>query len=164
MITRKQTLTKEQIQETWGRYVEHRDQAPRDILIEHYLPLVHGIAKRLDFKLKGHVDTDDLISCGAIGLIDAVEHFDPARGVTFETYCAYRVRGAILDAVREMDWVPRLVRTRARQLAEAEQVLANRFGCLPTDGELADLLKECDVAKAPRHAKRQSRSETGIAE
>jgi RNA polymerase sigma factor for flagellar operon FliA len=73
-------------------------------------------------------------------LIDAVDTFNPARGVTFETYCSYRVRGAILDAVREMDWVPRLVRSRARQLAEAEQILANRFGCIPTDCELAHQL------------------------
>ena len=74
--------------------------------------MVKSIARRMEVKLRGHVELDDLISSGVLGLMDAVDTFDPARGFTFETFCTYRARGAILDEVRAMDWLPRLARSR----------------------------------------------------
>ena len=141
MTTLKEQPTKQQMHATWTRYVENRDQKARDALIEHYLPLLNAIAKRVYAKLRGHVELDDLISSGTLGLMAAVASFDPSRGISFETFCTYRIRGAIFDEVRAMDWVPRLVRGRARQLAEAEQALSNQAGCSPTDDELAEHLK-----------------------
>jgi RNA polymerase sigma factor for flagellar operon FliA len=136
----KEKPTKQQIYATWTGYVQNRDLKTRDTLVENYLPLLRGIARRVHAKLRGHVELDDLTSSGALGLLAAVDTFDPSRGIAFETFCTYRIRGAIIDEVRAMDWVPRLVRGRGRQLAEAEQALSNTPGCRPTDAELADYL------------------------
>jgi RNA polymerase sigma factor for flagellar operon FliA len=140
MTSLKHQPTKQQIQAKWVSYVVNRDRKTRDFLIENYMPLLFSISKRVHAKLRGHVELDDLTSSGTLGLMAAVDNFDPSRGIAFETFCTYRIRGAIFDEVRAMDWVPRLVRGRARQLAEAEQALSNQAGCSPTDGELAEHL------------------------
>lgn len=105
--------------------------------MENYRPLVRYVAERLHSKLPDKVELDDLISAGNFGLMDALEAFDPERKVKFETYCSPRVRGAILDELRKMDWVPRLVRARAHQLSKATQALEANLGRKPTEQETA---------------------------
>ncbi|MEW6252802.1 MAG: FliA/WhiG family RNA polymerase sigma factor [Planctomycetota bacterium] len=109
----------------------------RNRLMEHYLYLVRYNAERIGAKLPDEVDVDDLMSAGIFGLMDAIDAFDLDRGVKFETYCAPRIRGAILDELRNMDWVPRLVRHRAHKLADATRALEVELGRVPNDDELA---------------------------
>jgi RNA polymerase sigma factor for flagellar operon FliA len=131
----------DQLAALWKRLKRGKDEAARNQLMEHYLPVVKYSAERLHNKLPGEVDVDDLISAGIFGLMDAIKAFDPGRGVKFETYCAPRIRGAILDELRAMDWVPRLVRSRAHKLNEATQNLEARLGRKPNEGELAKELR-----------------------
>jgi len=102
--------------------------------------LVKYTAERLYSKLPDKIELDDLISAGIFGLMDAIDAFDPERGVKFETYCSPRIRGSILDELRSMDWVPRLVRARAHQLSKATQSLEAYLGRAPTEKETADKL------------------------
>jgi RNA polymerase sigma factor for flagellar operon FliA len=90
--------------------------------------------------LPDEVEVDDLVSAGIFGLMDAIDAFDTSRGIKFETYCMQRIRGAMLDELRNMDWVPRLVRARARKLTEANKALSDKFGRAPSDEELAEYL------------------------
>jgi len=110
-------------------------------LLERYRYLVRYAAERLHSKLPDKVELDDLISAGTFGLWDAIDAYDPSRGVKFETYCSPRIRGSILDELRSMDWVPRLVRARAHQLAKAKQSLEAHLGRKPLKEELAKELK-----------------------
>lgn len=109
--------------------------------MEYYLHLVKYTAERIWVKLPDKVDLDDLIQAGIFGLMDAIDAFDPSRGVKFETYCSPRIRGSILDELRSMDWVPRLVRARAHQLDRARQTLEAYLGRIPTEQELASELQ-----------------------
>jgi RNA polymerase sigma factor FliA len=127
--------------ELWKSYKAKPTDALRNRLIEHYMPLVRYTAERLFAKLPQNVELDDLVSAGVFGLIDAIEGFDLARGVKFETYCTTRVRGAILDELRAFDWVPRLVRTKAHKLEGALRKLEIELGRDPTDKELAGILE-----------------------
>jgi RNA polymerase sigma factor FliA len=127
----------EQVAEWWKLFLANRSDDNRNPLLEHYLPIVKYTADRLHTKLPDEVEVDDLISAGIFGLMDAVNAFDPARGVKFETYCAPRIRGAILDELRSMDWVPRLVRSRAHKLNESVHLLEAQLGRKPTDKEIA---------------------------
>mgnify|MGYP006301151417 CR=1 FL=1 len=131
----------ETIRQWWLEYVDSRSEETRNRLMEHYLPLVKHTAERLATKLPDEVDTDDLISAGVFGLIDAIKAFDLNRGVKFETYCTQRIRGAILDELRSMDWVPRLVRSRAHKLQRARSSLETELGREPTDKELAKRMR-----------------------
>jgi RNA polymerase sigma factor for flagellar operon FliA len=108
--------------------------------MEHYRDLVRYCAERLHSKLPDKVELDDLISAGTFGLMDAIDAFDPTRGVKFETYCSPRIRGSILDELRSMDWVPRLVRARAHQLTKATYSLETSLGRKPTEQEIAEEL------------------------
>lgn len=136
------TVQLENIAEVWQGFFasEKLDESFRNLLMEHYLPIVKYTADRIYAKLPDKVELDDLISAGIFGLKDAIEAFDPERGVKFETYCAPRIRGAILDELRSMDWVPRLVRARAHQLENALQTLEAHLGRLPTENEIASEL------------------------
>jgi len=125
----------------WKNYRKRRDEPARNALMEQYLPIVKYAAERLHTKLPDEVDVDDLISAGIFGLMDAINAFDPLRGVKFETYCAPRVRGAILDELRSMDWVPRLVRSRTHKLNYALRALEAETGRQPTDQELAKRMR-----------------------
>ena len=125
------------IAEVWNGFFELRDEFHRNLLMENYLPLVKYTADRIYAKLPDKVELDDLISAGIFGLMDALEAFDPERGVKFETYCTPRIRGSILDELRSMDWVPRLVRARAHQLERALRTLEAHLGRMPTDIEIA---------------------------
>jgi RNA polymerase sigma factor for flagellar operon FliA len=122
--------------QVWVQYKKAPTQALRNQLLEYYLPLVRYNAERLHVKLPDEVDVDDLAQAGIFGLLDAIEAFDIHRGVKFETYCAQRIRGAILDELRAMDWVPRLVRSRAHKLSESARSLETELGRKPTEKEL----------------------------
>jgi RNA polymerase sigma factor for flagellar operon FliA len=121
----------------WTRYKEHADGDARDALILNYSPLVKYVAGRLASSLPQMVETADLISYGIFGLIDAIEKYDPSRAIKFETYAIARIKGAIIDELRAMDWVPRSVRSRAREIEQAYVVLENEFKRVPTDAEVA---------------------------
>ena len=126
----------EQIQAVWLQYKTLRNQ-----LLEHYLPVVKYNAERIWSRLPDGVELDDLISAGIFGLMSAIDAFDLSRGVKFETYCAPRIRGAMLDELRHMDWVPRLVRAKASKLLEATNTLETSLGRTATDQELANYLQ-----------------------
>jgi RNA polymerase sigma factor for flagellar operon FliA len=123
--------------ERWRRYKRTGDREVRDQLILAYSPIVKYAAGRIAARMPPHVDVADLISYGLGGLIDAVERFDPARGITFEFYAGRRIRGAILDELRSLDWVPRAVRAEARAIEKATVDLSTRLQRMPTDAELA---------------------------
>ena len=124
----------------WDRYVATRDPDVREQLILHYAPLVKYVAGRVAVGMPASVEHADLVSYGIFGLMDAIEKFDPDKGFKFETYAVTRIRGAIIDELRSVDWVPRSVRARARQLEAAMQRLENELHRSPTDDELADEL------------------------
>lgn len=125
------------VERAWRDYKRHGDEDTRNKLVEHYLYLVRYMAERICTKLPAEVDVDDLMSAGIFGLVDAIDAFDTSRGVKFETYCAPRIRGAILDELRNLDWVPRLVRNRAHKLAEVTRALEVELGRSPNEEEIA---------------------------
>jgi RNA polymerase sigma factor for flagellar operon FliA len=125
------------MQELWQEYREKRDKTVRDRLILTYAPLVKYVAGRLGSSLPAHVDEGDLVSYGLLGLIGAIERYDPDRDIKFETYAIARIRGAIIDELRALDWVPRSVRSRARQIERAIGELEAKLGRAPTDEEIA---------------------------
>src|SRR5258705_4816105 len=129
------------IKDVWLAYKKSPSQALRNVLMENYLHLVRYNAERIHVKLPDEVELDDLMSAGIFGLMDAIDAFDLERGVKFETYCAPRIRGAILDELRSMDWVPRLVRSRAHKLESATKQLEVELGRSPTNEEIAKRLK-----------------------
>jgi RNA polymerase sigma factor for flagellar operon FliA len=112
----------------------------REEVIHKYLHLVKYVAGRISMHLPSNVDLNDLINDGVFGLMDAIEKFDDGRAVKFETYAVSRINGAILDALRNLDWVPRTVRQRARELDRASEQLETQFGRVPTNEELAEHL------------------------
>ena len=134
------TIDEESISDVWSDYKESGDKTLRNRLMEHYLPLVRYNAERVHTKLPDEVDVEDLMSAGIFGLMDAIDAFDRDRGVKFETYCAPRIRGAILDELRSMDWVPRLVRSRSSQVDKARKSLEMQLGRKPTEDEIAGKL------------------------
>ncbi|PPK63984.1 FliA/WhiG family RNA polymerase sigma factor [Actinokineospora auranticolor] len=121
----------------WRRFGEERAQVLRDRLVLHYAPLVKYVAGRVGTGLPAHVDVSDLIQSGIFGLVDAIEKFEPERGLKFETYAMQRIRGAILDDLRAQDWVPRTVRGRAREVERGIERLGAKLQRTPTDAELA---------------------------
>jgi RNA polymerase sigma factor for flagellar operon FliA len=137
MKNQKDKAPAEEVKQWWESFKANGDEYSRNRLLEHYLPIVKYTAERLHQKLPDEVDVDDLISSGIFGLMDAVRAFDLTRGVKFETYCAQRIRGAILDELRSLDWVPRLVRSRASKLNAATSNLEAQLGRKPTNKELA---------------------------
>jgi RNA polymerase sigma factor for flagellar operon FliA len=124
----------------WDSYKNDGDQSAREHLILFYSPLVKYVAGRVSANLPQTVENADLISYGIFGLIDALEKFDTDRGIKFETYAIARIKGAIIDELRAMDWVPRSVRARARDIERAYIALEGRFKRSPTDQEVADEL------------------------
>jgi len=134
-------LDEEKVRELWQRYKEHGDQAARDRLILSYAPLVKYVAGRMSNGLPAHIEEADLISYGLLGLISALKRFDPARQIKFETYAISRIKGSIIDELRSLDWVPRSVRSKARDIEKACAVLENRLRRAPTDEEIAEELR-----------------------
>jgi RNA polymerase sigma factor for flagellar operon FliA len=132
------TLAPEDVAQIWQEFkADISNQELRNRLVEMYLPLVKYNGERIWSRLPEGVELDDLISAGVFGLMDAIDAFDLSRGVKFETYCVPRIRGAMLDELRTMDWVPRLVRSKASKLNESIKALESKFGRQPTDQELA---------------------------
>jgi RNA polymerase sigma factor for flagellar operon FliA len=132
------TVAPEDVEQLWIEFKKDLDnQDLRNRLVEIYLPLVKYNGERIWARLPEGVELDDLISAGVFGLMDAIDAFDLSRGVKFETYCVPRIRGAMLDELRTMDWVPRLVRSKASKLNEAVKTLEARFGRSPNEVELA---------------------------
>jgi RNA polymerase sigma factor for flagellar operon FliA len=129
------------IEEVWRDFKRTGEKDLRNALIEKYLPLVKYIAERLLAKLPQNIELDDLTSAGIFGLMDAIEGFDLTRGVKFETYCTTRIRGAILDELRSLDWVPRIVRNKANRVEAAWKGLEMELGRAPTDMEMAERLE-----------------------
>ncbi|MFZ0665084.1 MAG: RNA polymerase sigma factor WhiG [Acidimicrobiales bacterium] len=136
MTTEDQTATAR----LWTDYKSNADRSVRDQLILLYSPLVKFVAGRVAVGLPQHVEQADLVSYGVIGLIDAIERFDPVRQVKFETYAIPRIKGAIIDELRAIDWVPRSVRSKARALEQAHASLEAQLLRAPTDAELAEEL------------------------
>jgi RNA polymerase sigma factor for flagellar operon FliA len=132
--------TADSTQALWQDFRKSGDPALRDRLILTYAPLVKFVAGRVGASLPSHVDEQDLVSYGLLGLIGAIERFDPDREIKFETFAMARIRGAIIDELRSLDWVPRSVRTRARQIERAIAVLERELLRAPTDQEIAKKL------------------------
>ena len=127
----------DETQALWLDYRRTGDQDIRDRLILTYAPLVKYVAGRLGSGLPAHVDEGDLVSYGLLGLIGAIERYDPDRDIKFETYAIARIRGSIIDELRALDWVPRSVRSRAREIERAIGSLEAKLGRAPTDEEIA---------------------------
>jgi RNA polymerase sigma factor for flagellar operon FliA len=124
----------------WQEFKEKGSARAREQLILHYSPLVKYVASRVATGLPANVEQADLVSYGIFGLIDALEKFDPSRQIKFETYAIPRIRGAILDELRSLDWVPRSVRFKAREVERAHAELEGRLGRTPTEAEVAEHL------------------------
>ncbi|MCU0280266.1 MAG: RNA polymerase sigma factor WhiG [Acidimicrobiia bacterium] len=128
----------DRIAAAWRRLKEAGDERAREGLILHYSPLVKFVAGRVGVGLPRNVEQSDLVSYGMFGLIDAIDKFEPARGIKFETYAVNRIKGAILDELRALDWVPRSVRARAREIQRSLSELEHQLHRSVTDEELAD--------------------------
>jgi RNA polymerase sigma factor FliA len=126
-----------ELRELWRRYKDEGDERARERLVVAYSPLVKFIAGRMASGLPSHVEEADLISYGLLGLIGAIERFDPDREIKFETFAVARVKGAIIDELRSLDWVPRSVRARARDVERAHAALEAELQRAPTDEEMA---------------------------
>src|SRR6266498_5688332 len=133
------------IDRLWHDYKSSGGKQARDELIVHYSPLVKFVAGRVGSGLPQSVEQSDLVSYGIFGLIDAIEKFDPSRGFKFETYAIARIKGAIIDELRSIDWVPRSVRSKARALEKAYATLEAKFHRTPSDAELAEELGVSDA-------------------
>src|SRR5947207_8275041 len=129
--------TRAEIDRVWHEYKDGGSQAARDQLIVHFSPLVKYVASRVATGLPASVEQGDLVSYGIFGLIDALEKFDPAREIKFETYAIPRIRGAIIDELRSLDWVPRSVRFKAREVEKAYAELEANLKRAPSDAEIA---------------------------
>lgn len=134
-------LDEDKVKELWYRYKNDGDQRARDHLILAYAPLVKYVAGRMANGLPSHIEEADLISYGLLGLIGALDRFDPAREIKFETYAVSRIKGSIIDELRSLDWVPRSVRSKAREIEKACALLENRLQRAPTDAEIASELR-----------------------
>lgn len=129
-----------ELRDLWRRYKEEGDEKARERLVVAYSPLVKFIAGRMASGLPSHVEESDLISYGLLGLIGAIERFEPERDIKFETFAVARVKGAIIDELRSLDWVPRSVRARAREIEKAHAALEAKLQRAPTDEEMAEKL------------------------
>jgi RNA polymerase sigma factor FliA len=127
----------EEVAHVWQEFRETRDAGLRNRLVLQYAPLVKYVAGRMRSRLPDNVDADDLVSDGVLGLMDAIERFEPDRGLSFQTFAVPRIRGAIIDGMRTMDFVPRSVRDKLRTVQRAQLALEERLGRAPEEDELA---------------------------
>jgi len=134
------TDTRRVSQDLWKRYHQQADTHTENDLVQQYLPLVTSILGRLAMTLPDHVDHDDLQSAGLVGLLQAVRNYDPSSGNSFETYARVRIRGAMLDELRRMDWVPRTVHEKARKIQQTMGELEQKLGRSPSEAEVAKAL------------------------
>ena len=136
-VKEKDKLQPTELGKLWIKFKDTNDQEIRDKLILNYSPLVKYVAGRVSSTLPQNIESGDLVSYGIFGLIDAIEKFDLSREIKFETYAMARIKGAIIDELRSLDWVPRSVRQRSRELERAMVELENKFRRAPTDEEVA---------------------------
>src|SRR2546423_3996737 len=129
--------TPSSLDELWRSYKATGDARLREQLILHYSPLVKYVAGRVSVGLPANVEQADFVSSGVFGLIDAIEKFDPDRSIKFETYAITRIRGAMIDELRALDWIPRSVRQKARAVERAYATLEARFHRTPSEAEVA---------------------------
>jgi RNA polymerase sigma factor for flagellar operon FliA len=129
-----------ELRDLWRRYKSEGDERARERLVVAYSPLVKYVSGRMASGLPAHVEEADLISYGLVGLINAIERFELEREIKFETYAITRIKGAIIDELRALDWVPRSVRSRAREIERANAKLEHKLQRAPTDEEMADEL------------------------
>ena len=127
----------DEVNRLWATYTETRPKAVRDTLVHNYLYLVRYVAGKMAMSVPPSVEIDDLVSAGVVGLMDAIEKYDPGRDTKFETYAVSRIRGAIVDDLRSLDWVPRSVRRKARMIEEAYSYLENELGRAASDEEIS---------------------------
>jgi RNA polymerase sigma factor FliA len=127
----------EDLDQIWRDYRDTRDPGLRNRLVMQYSPLVKYVAGRLRTRMPDSVEQDDLVSDGVFGLLDAIDRFEPARGLSFQTFAVPRIRGAIIDGMRSMDFVPRSVRDKLRVVHRAQVTLEERLGRSPEDAEVA---------------------------
>jgi RNA polymerase sigma factor for flagellar operon FliA len=132
-----QALTEIPIEDLWSEYAKTKSETIRNYLMEKFYPLVRYHAERVHARLPDEVNVEDLVQAGVFGLCDAINAYDTERQVKFETYCAPRIRGAILDELRLMDWVPRLVRHRSSKVEQARQKIEMASGRPASDEEVA---------------------------
>jgi RNA polymerase sigma factor FliA len=125
------------VEEIWREYRATKDPGLRNRLVLQYAPLVKYVVGRLRTRMPDTVEQDDLVSDGVLGLIDAIERFEPARGLSFQTFAVPRIRGAIIDGMRSMDFVPRSVREKLRLIQRARMTLEEKLGRTPEEGEVA---------------------------
>ena len=128
------------VDELWKEYKKTNSKVSKDKLLVEYAHLVKYIGNRIAINLPASVDRDDIVSSGILGLIKAVETFEPERGFKFETYASHKIRGAILDELRALDWVPRSVRQKSKDLQKVYAKLENELGRIPYDDEVCDEL------------------------
>src|SRR5947207_5300414 len=129
-----------ELKDLWRRYKSSNDEQARERLVVAYSPLVKYVSGRMASGLPAHVEEADLISYGLVGLISAIERFEPEREIKFETYAITRIKGAIIDELRSLDWVPRSLRPRARDIEKANSKLEHALQRAPTDDEMASEL------------------------
>ncbi|AEY66554.1 FliA/WhiG family RNA polymerase sigma factor [Clostridium sp. BNL1100] len=128
----------ESINHLWKQYIETKDASAKEKLIIQYAYLIKYVAGRLSIYFGSNVEFDDLVGYGAFGLIDAIEKYDLAKGVKFETYASLRIRGSIIDSIRDMDWVPRSLRQKNKELEKVYAEIENEKGHTATDKEVAE--------------------------
>ena len=131
----------EEEQKIWAEYKKTKSLELRNYIVSKYAPLAKYVAGRLSIGMPQSVEFGDLVNCGIVGLIDAVEKFEPDKNVKFKTYAITRIRGAIYDELRTLDWVPRSVRQKAREIEDAVRLTEARLGRSATDEEVAECLK-----------------------
>jgi RNA polymerase sigma factor for flagellar operon FliA len=129
------------MKDVWSSYKTTGDEKAREQLVLAYSPLVKFVAGRMSSGLPAHIEESDLISYGLLGLIGAIERFDPEREIKFETFAVSRIKGSIIDELRSLDWVPRSVRAKAREIESTQTRLEHELGRVPTDKEVADALE-----------------------
>jgi len=129
-----------ELKDLWRRFKEDGDQKARERLVLAYSPLVKYVAGRMSSGLPAHVEEADLISYGLLGLISAIERFEPEREIRFETFAVTRIKGSIIDELRSLDWVPRSVRAKAREIEQTNAKLEHKLQLAPTDEEMAEAL------------------------
>lgn len=136
-------------EDLWKELVKTKDQALRDYFVMKYAPLVKYVAGKVSMGMPQSIEFDDLVSYGVFGLIDAIGKYDPARGIKFKTYAMTRIRGAIFDELRSIDWIPRSVRQKAKQIETVIAELENRLGRTVEDEEIA---KELGISMEEFHS------------
>lgn len=132
------TVTDER--DLWVRFKEHGDASARDELIILYIRVVKYVAGRMAIHVPSNIEMDDLVGWGVLGLLDAVEKFDPSQNIKFSTYATFRIRGAIIDEIRSLDWAPRSLRAMARKVGSTREQLRHEQGSEPTVDDIAEAM------------------------